>query len=51
VSEIRISKKIVAVVNAALGEAMGYIAKDKRAAVELYLKASKEKLTSMSWWR
>jgi NitT/TauT family transport system substrate-binding protein len=37
--------KTIAAVNAALGEAMEFIAKDKRAAAELYLKASKEKLT------
>jgi NitT/TauT family transport system substrate-binding protein len=38
--------KTIAAMNAALGEAMEFIAKDKRAAVELYLKASKEKLTA-----
>ena len=37
--------KTIAAMNAALGEAMDFIAKDKRAACELYLKASKEKLT------
>jgi NitT/TauT family transport system substrate-binding protein len=37
--------KTIAAVNAALGEAMEFIAKDKRGAAELYLKASKEKLT------
>jgi NitT/TauT family transport system substrate-binding protein len=38
--------KTIAAMNAALGEAMEFIAKDKRAAVELYLKASKEKLAA-----
>jgi NitT/TauT family transport system substrate-binding protein len=37
--------KTIAAMNAALTEAMDFIAKDKRAACELYLKASKEKLT------
>jgi NitT/TauT family transport system substrate-binding protein len=37
--------KIIAAMNAALGEAMDFINKDKRAAAEIYLKASKEKLT------
>ena len=37
--------KTIAAVNAALGEAMDFIAKDPRAACELYLKASREKLT------
>ena len=37
--------KIIAAVNAALAEAMDFINKDKRAACEIYLKASKEKLT------
>ena len=44
--------KTMAAINAALGEAMEFISKNKRAAAELYLKASKEKfaleeLTSM----
>jgi NitT/TauT family transport system substrate-binding protein len=37
--------KTIAAMNAALGEAMDFIAKDPRAACELYLKASREKLT------
>jgi NitT/TauT family transport system substrate-binding protein len=37
--------KTIAAVNAALGEAMDFIAKDPRGACELYLQASKEKLT------
>ena len=37
--------KTMAAINAALSEAMEYISKNKRAAAELYLKASKEKFT------
>ncbi|MBO0763565.1 MAG: ABC transporter substrate-binding protein [Hyphomicrobiaceae bacterium] len=37
--------KTIAAMNAALGEAVDFIAKDRRGACELYLKASKEKLS------
>jgi NitT/TauT family transport system substrate-binding protein len=37
--------KTIAAMNAALGEAMDFIAKEPRSACELYLKASKEKLS------
>jgi NitT/TauT family transport system substrate-binding protein len=37
--------KVIAAVNAALAEALQFIIKDNRAAVEIYLRASKEKLT------
>lgn len=36
--------KTMAALNAALGEAMEFIARDKRAAAEIYLKATKEKI-------
>jgi NitT/TauT family transport system substrate-binding protein len=37
--------KTIAAINAALSEAMEYISKNKRAAAELYIKASKAKFT------
>ena len=37
--------KTIAAIYAAMGEAMDYIARDKRGAADLYLKATKEKIT------
>ena len=37
--------KTIAAIYAAMGEAMDFIARDKRAAADIYLKATKEKIT------